>query len=157
MAPILMTQMRWVIGLLQRMARCASDTLIPGKRSAVVKLTHMLLVRRMAKSQEALSRAVRHLLCSMDKAGIISQANQMVASDTVQQETPAQLLSGLAKPKRRFNIAALAKYMRNGPSEAGPSSAKPLAQCSETSSREPRAGERVLTPRRCGVQPTDTG
>ena len=97
-----MTQMRWVIGFLRRITRCASDTPTrQEERSAVVKLTHMLLVRQMAQLQGALSWDVcRHLLYSLDKSAIISQANQMVASDTIQQETPAQFLGGLAKPKK---------------------------------------------------------
>ena len=74
------------------------------ERSAVVKLAHMLLVRQMAQAQEALSwDACRHLLCSLNKAHATSQANQVVASDAVQQETPIQFLGGLAKPKQRFN------------------------------------------------------
>ena len=100
------------------------------ERSAVVKLTHMLLVRQMAQSQEALSWDVcRHLLCSLNKAGIISQANQMVASDAVQQETPSRFLGGNARPKRKFDITALAKRMKNAPSELEPRSAMPLVQC----------------------------
>ena len=52
------------------------------ERSAVVKLTHVLLVRQMARSQVALSwDACRHLLCSTDKAAFNSQASQKVSSD----------------------------------------------------------------------------
>ena len=88
MAPILTTQMRWVTGRLRSTARCASDTLTPERRSAAVKLTHMLLVRQMAQSQGILSWDVcRHLPCSLDKECIVSQANKAVASDTMQQET----------------------------------------------------------------------
>ena len=99
------------------------------ERSAVVKLTHMPLVRQMAQTQRALSWDVcRHLLCSLDKAAILSQANQMAANDTIQQETPARFLGGLAKPKRKFDIAALAKRMRYAPSDPALSSAMSLAQ-----------------------------
>ena len=80
------------------------------ERAAVAKLTHVLLVRRMASTQTTLSwDACRHLLCSMDKAAISSQANQMIAYDCAQQETPAHLCGEFARPKRRFDIAALPK------------------------------------------------
>ena len=80
------------------------------ERAAVAKLTHVLLVRHMASTQTTLSwDACRHLLCSTDKAAISSQANQMMAYDSAQQETPAHLCGGFARPKRRFDIAALPK------------------------------------------------
>ena len=81
-------------------------------------------------------------VCSRNKVHIIAQANQMIAGDAVQQETPVQLLGGLAKPKRKFNITALAKRMQDAPSELEPSSAMPLAQCSATPSQE----QEVLLP-----------
>ena len=71
------------------------------ERSAVVKLTHMLLVRQMAQTQKALSWDVcRHLLCSLDKAAILSNANQMVANDTIQQEHQRASSVVLPSPKR---------------------------------------------------------
>ena len=82
------------------------------ERSAVVKLTHVLLVRQMAKSDVALSwDSCRHLLCSVDKAHITAQANAVIAGDLPHQETPEALLGGLAKPKRKFDIPALAMRM----------------------------------------------
>ena len=82
------------------------------ERSAVVKLTHVLLVRQMACEGSTLSWNVcRHLLCSLDKAQITAQANQAMASDTLHQETPAKFLGGLGKPKRKFDISSLAKHM----------------------------------------------
>ena len=78
------------------------------ERAAVVKLTHVLLVRRMAFTQTTLSwDACRHLLCSIDKTAVSSQANQMMAYDSTQQVTPAHMCDGFARPKRRFDIAAL--------------------------------------------------
>ena len=75
-----------------------------------MKLTHVLLVRHKAHTQAALSwDACRHLLCSTDKAAVSSQANQMMAKDSTQQETPTHLLGGLAKSKQRFDLAALPK------------------------------------------------
>ena len=78
------------------------------ERAAVVKLTHVLLVRRLACTQTPLSwDACRHLLCSTDKTAVSSQANQMMACDSTQHETPARMCDGFSRPKRRFNIAAL--------------------------------------------------
>ena len=65
------------------------------ERSAVVKLTHMLLARQMARAQSQIALswdACRHLLCKLDKAAVSSQANQMMASDVVQEEIPERLL-----------------------------------------------------------------
>ena len=62
----------------------------------------------MAHTQATLSwDTCRHLLCSTGKVAISSQANQMMANDNTQQETPTRLLGGLARPKRCFDIAAL--------------------------------------------------
>ena len=81
------------------------------ERSAVVKLTHVLLVRQMACSQVALSwDACRHLLCSTDEAAVNSQASRKVSSDVDQEETRECLLGGLVRAKRKFNIAALTKH-----------------------------------------------
>ena len=80
------------------------------ERASVAKLTHALLVQRMASAQTTLSwDACGHLLCSTDKAAISSQANQMMAYDSAQQVTPAHLCSGFTRPKRRFDMAALPK------------------------------------------------
>ena len=74
------------------------------ERSALVKLTHVLLVRQMARSQVALSwDACRHLLCSTDKAAVNSQASQKVSSDVDQEESREYLFGGLVRAKRKFN------------------------------------------------------
>jgi len=82
------------------------------ERSAVVKLTHVLIVRQMARGNSVLSwNACRHLLCSLDKAHITAQANQAMASDVLQHETPTKFLKGLVRPKRKFDVEALASRM----------------------------------------------
>ena len=69
------------------------------ERAAVAKLTHVLLVRHMAHTQAALSwDTCRHLLCSTDKVAISSQANQTMANDSTQQETPTPLLADSPNP-----------------------------------------------------------
>ena len=104
---------------------------------AVAKLTHILLVRRMAHTQTALSwDACRHLLCSVDKVAISSQANQMMANDSTQKETPTRLLGGLAKSKQRFDIAALPKRMMCAASDPALGSAATLPQPSASHSQQ---------------------
>ena len=77
-------------------------------RAAVTKLVHMLLVRQMAQNHSALSwEACRLLLCTLDVPTIVSQANRMMATDTVEQETPRHRLGEFASRKRKFDVAAL--------------------------------------------------
>ena len=107
------------------------------ERAAVVKLTHILLVRQMTHTQTALSWDVcRHLLCSMDRVAIQPQANQMMANDSTQQETPSHLLGGLAKPKQRFDIAALPKRMTHATSDSTLGSVASLSQPSASPSQQ---------------------
>jgi hypothetical protein len=81
------------------------------ERSAVVKLTHMLLVRQMALSQVALSWvACRHLLASIDYRAIATQAAQLMSLDITQKETGTHSLGSLGKAKRKFNIGALSLH-----------------------------------------------
>ena len=81
------------------------------ERSAVVKLTHMLLVRQMALSQVALSWvACRHLLASIDNRAIVAQATQLMSCDITQKETDTRSLGSLGKAKRKFNIGALSLH-----------------------------------------------
>jgi hypothetical protein len=104
------------------------------ERSAVIKLTHVLLVRQMAQDSSALSWDVcRRLFCSLDKAHITAQANQAMASDILHQETPVKFLGGLAKPKRKFDIASLAKRMGTQHGHLVPESPTPPAVAASSS------------------------
>ena len=106
------------------------------ERASVAKLTHILLVRQTAHTQNALSWDVcRHLLCSVDKVAISSQVNQMMANDSTQQETPTHFLGGLAKSRQRFDITALPKRMRYAASDPTLGSAASLSQPSTSLSR----------------------
>ena len=98
------------------------------ERSAVVKLTHVLLVRQVAQSQVALSwDACRTLLYSTDKAAVSSQASQRVSGD-VGQEATRECLLGLVKAnKRKFNTPALTRHAQ-AQSAAQPGAKRQKAQ-----------------------------
>ena len=99
------------------------------ERSAVVKLTHVLLARQVARSQVVLSwDACRHPLRSTDKPAVISQASQKVSNDVDQEETRACLLGGLVRAKRKFNIAALTMHAQ-AQSIVQPIVKEQIAQC----------------------------
>ena len=83
------------------------------ERAAVVKLEQMLVVRQMAQSQAVLPwDTCRCLVGKVGNKEISVQGHRMFADEIVEEETAAHLLQGLAKPKRRFNVAALAARMR---------------------------------------------
>ena len=67
----------------------------------------------MAQSQAVLPwDTCRCLVGKVGNKEISVQGHRMFADEIVEEETAAHLLQGLAKPKRRFNVAALAARMR---------------------------------------------
>ena len=83
------------------------------ERAAVVKLEHLLVVRQMAQSQAVLSwDTCRCLVGKVGNQEISAQGHRMFADEIVERGTAGHLLQGLAKPKRRFSVAALGARMR---------------------------------------------
>jgi hypothetical protein len=99
------------------------------EKAAAVKLEHVLVVRDLANLKVPLAwSACQQLLVTLDPAPTSAEVGRALADDCVVEETAESLLQGLARPKRRFNISALAKRrprptMSSAPTQPAPSGA----------------------------------